>query len=350
MSTPEIQSALERIRTALGRLKSSDFRRSVFGARSHNYQLNAALSDQAVADFERVHGVSLPEDYREFLVRIADGGAGPAYGVHTLAKAFENPWVPLGPLAAPFALESDQQGANYDGCLMVSQRGCGGWTFLIVSGPQRGEVWYDDTVVDQGWARAAESFVAWYERWLESSLARVAAQPKDDTAEFVARLTALCEQSPDRVAAVLEQEPDSDALLVPLIVVATDRVQANQPKPALAIYQRLFRLPVPTDAKLRRAYLESLNNGIIAGCLAGDMKAAAAIADRAQPFVEENPFITHSAACAYVGAGAHDKALEQCQLAVKLRYQHLDQLIADGDLAPLHGRSEWQALFGRSRS
>ena len=55
--------------------KDSDFSR--FGADGHKYQLRPPASEKAIAAFEAHFGVSLPEGYRNFLLWMGNGGAGP---------------------------------------------------------------------------------------------------------------------------------------------------------------------------------------------------------------------------------------------------------------------------------
>ena len=67
--------------------KDSDFAR--FGAYSHQYKLAAPAGEEAIRKFEEQQGVRLPEEYRDFLMFIGNGGAGPYYGLYGL-KALED--------------------------------------------------------------------------------------------------------------------------------------------------------------------------------------------------------------------------------------------------------------------
>jgi len=48
---------------------------------AHGFNLNPPLSEKVIVQFELDHGISLPQDYRNFLASIGNGGAGPFYGV-----------------------------------------------------------------------------------------------------------------------------------------------------------------------------------------------------------------------------------------------------------------------------
>lgn len=174
----------ERIRDRLAALASSDpeFRR--FGAARHRYRSRPVLSEGEIAAFETRHGVRLPEDYRTFLARFGDGGAGPYYGLipldgvglgeyfgadrstpGLLATRFPHttsPWNPYDELGEDEYL--DQRWVA--GTLIVCEFGCAAFHRLVVTGPARGQVWFDDRASDGGLTRVADGFAPWYEAWL----------------------------------------------------------------------------------------------------------------------------------------------------------------------------------------
>src|SRR5439155_17317456 len=43
----------------------------------HRYRTNPPLTEEEVAQFEAKHCISLPSDYRGFLIHVGNGGAGP---------------------------------------------------------------------------------------------------------------------------------------------------------------------------------------------------------------------------------------------------------------------------------
>ena len=61
----------------LERVRASGSSFGVFGENGHDNELNPVLSEEELTQFEAVHGIRLPQDYRQFLLRVGNGGAGP---------------------------------------------------------------------------------------------------------------------------------------------------------------------------------------------------------------------------------------------------------------------------------
>ncbi|MEV4973670.1 HEAT repeat domain-containing protein [Streptomyces scopuliridis] len=159
-----------------------------FGAESHGYRLNPPLPESRVAAFEAEHGIVLPEGYRRFVTDVGDGGAGPAYGLLSLADTYDtvsdsfaghlrepSPFVPdtlygydwwdgfWGPDDRPDPLQ---------GTLAIVHHGCTSYTQLVVTGPGRGRlVNVDLNGVPAPYVLEDPDFLAWYERWLDELLA-----------------------------------------------------------------------------------------------------------------------------------------------------------------------------------
>jgi hypothetical protein len=153
--------------------------------------------------------------------------------------------------------------------------------------------------------------------------------------------------------AVLEQAPEKMARLVPLLPdevnlmaeLAWKAIQADQRASAIALYDRVLAMPIPEDGEDRMNYLRAMNNACIQAHAAKAYEAAVRIADRAQPVAHENPYIYHSAACAYAAVGDLARAFEQVKLAVEHGYDHLSKVEVDTDLGALLEWPEFKALF-----
>lgn len=181
----------------------------VFGAKEHQFKLHPVLTEQEIQEFEHKHQISLPEEYRDFLLQVGNGGAGPAYGLFKLGE-MDNGWRYakwkenngfVGILALPFPHTeawNDLQGepdydlededelerqvtafeANYfnpnqvNGAIPICHLGCAFRQWLIISGPERGNVWCDDRTDHKGLyplqkdGKPRMKFIDWYLTWL----------------------------------------------------------------------------------------------------------------------------------------------------------------------------------------
>jgi tetratricopeptide (TPR) repeat protein len=165
----------------------------------------------------------------------------------------------------------------------------------------------------------------------------------DVTAELFSDLgEAILEHAPDRFARLAPLLPQDVNLLSEL---AWKAIQAEHPAQATAVYERLLELPVPERGDERTNYLRALNNACVQAHAGKAYDLAARIADRAQPVAHENPYIYHSAACAYAAVGDYAKAFEQVKLAVEHEYDHLHKVEIDRDLGPILEWPEFKALF-----
>jgi hypothetical protein len=110
--------------------------------------LNACLSREELQKFEAFAGVTLPDEYRDFLLRFGSGGAGPGYGLLSLEESigeFGND--PLQTISRPFipprSAGAKVEGRAYpeDGLLPLAHMGCGHMWMLVVTGAERGSIW-----------------------------------------------------------------------------------------------------------------------------------------------------------------------------------------------------------------
>jgi len=70
----------------LDELRRRDRKLAVSGAASHRYEMKRPMSARTLTKLETDHGFSFPDDYRDFLLHVGDGGAGPSYGVFPFGK------------------------------------------------------------------------------------------------------------------------------------------------------------------------------------------------------------------------------------------------------------------------
>ncbi len=148
--------------------------------------LNAPISELAVQEFEQAHGIQLPDGYREFLMRVGNGGDGPpCYGLGELGAPANDMrpdevrrWTELRDIQKPFPFtrywvwdegqttdEGSEDQVKY-GSIYVGNDGCGAYWHLIITGPERGNVWM---IAFEGIQPACpkRDFLTWYEDWLD---------------------------------------------------------------------------------------------------------------------------------------------------------------------------------------
>jgi hypothetical protein len=208
------------IRDGLRRLREATVPLKVFGSEAHGFRTHPPLSEQAVREFEVQHRVTLPLEYRRFLLHVGNGGAGPAYGLFKLGEMDDgfghNRWTEnggfVGVLSQPFphtgpwndlseepvydesrehdpAWENEYQRqmnawgdrvywntANVNGAVPICHRGCALRQWLVVTGPEAGNVW-DDHRTDHGGLKPVQqpgrervTFLPWYRAWLDEAL------------------------------------------------------------------------------------------------------------------------------------------------------------------------------------
>lgn len=191
-------------------LRDAPRRREVFGAggSGHGFELLPALTTGQLAAVETHLGVTLPPEYRAFLLEVGAGGAGPDYGPFPLSPPAPGAPPAAGPAARPFrpgltalldehalaqplpadhpddaafatahaawqAREDALYDALTDGTLHIGDRGCAYYNVLVLAGPHGGTVWEDVRAVGEGIVpqRLVSgpgnlTFAAWYLHWL----------------------------------------------------------------------------------------------------------------------------------------------------------------------------------------
>jgi hypothetical protein len=197
---------------------------SVFGAWGHKWSVEPRLRPDELLALESRLRVRLPDEYRDFLLEVSRGGAGPGYGLFPLRRT-DGQWqwvgdganlTDLDTLAQPFGhvdafnpadglseppdedgfdskeqfnLAEDAYWEQHDavvnvpehtiGLLYLCHLGCSLREVLVVTGPARGQMWADDSADDGGYRPLLDDdgsrigFARWYRRWLDAAEARI---------------------------------------------------------------------------------------------------------------------------------------------------------------------------------
>ncbi|MBM7173792.1 SMI1/KNR4 family protein [Streptomyces sp. G44] len=211
-------------------LRSAPNRRAVFGAHfhghGHGFELLPVLTEDQVAAVERHRGVTFPPEYRRFLLEVGAGGAGPDYGLFPVRPVGPDTPPAMPRWARPFRPERTRELADHqdaeplraaygdtpeeearfrrdqhawdrredellevvtEGTLCVSEQGCGYYTLLALTGPERGTMWHDARAAAEGalpvqlvGGPGRVTFAAWYLHWLDRA-ERQARQPANST-------------------------------------------------------------------------------------------------------------------------------------------------------------------------
>ncbi|GHJ96568.1 hypothetical protein SNE510_60870 [Streptomyces sp. NE5-10] len=210
------------IRQRVEALKASPAGSDVFGARGHQWVLEQPLSHAELAELEAQMKVTLPEEFRAFLLLVGAGGAGPAHGMFPVRRV-QGRWrwegdgadmADLSRLAEPFPeqgpapelvealLAERPEEEDFDeieefddaieawderwdavmfapertvGAIAICHLGCAQREWLIISGSHRGTIWSDCRVDDADLAPLLGrdgkpvTFAQWYLDWLRQA-------------------------------------------------------------------------------------------------------------------------------------------------------------------------------------
>ncbi|RAI97889.1 SMI1/KNR4 family protein SUKH-1 [Chitinophaga skermanii] len=203
MKTNELASKLAMLRKKDGWRLFRKVRYRIFGSIAHHYKLNRTLREKDIRAFEEAHYIELPTEYRNFLSKMGNGGAGPGYGIFPIEKWNLDLATYNGFLAKPFPhkkawnmeqafdLEDENffesaayqhwETSYYDdeqltGSMRICHNGYGVYTLLVVSGVEAGNVWIDDRAGENGIyplqtpSEERVGFNSWYSKWLNESL------------------------------------------------------------------------------------------------------------------------------------------------------------------------------------
>lgn len=86
---------LQRIKNISGKLNEAKLRKlKAFGWDSHNWKINNPIKIDYLEELENKYNVTMPSEYRGFILSFGDGGAGAAYGLFSIKNAigcYRNP-------------------------------------------------------------------------------------------------------------------------------------------------------------------------------------------------------------------------------------------------------------------
>jgi hypothetical protein len=127
-----------------------------------NLEVRPPLTENDVRDFELLYKVSLPREYREFLLQVGSGAPGPYYGLLPLDGA---------------SIE-EIENEKFSGVILpLAHEGCGYYHVLVLTGEETGAIWVDNRAADDGFHKlyygyghyaTAYTFLDWFEHWLNS--------------------------------------------------------------------------------------------------------------------------------------------------------------------------------------
>ena len=182
----------QRIETIKQKLKQArDRKLKCFGSEAHKFN-SQLVPKSAVEGFESTYSITLPEEYRAFLLEVGIG-AGPYYGLQKLGVGWvcdeeteegEKTWLSSPCLIEPLMCEGvghtgwddalEKQGhpweRHYQGIMEIVSQGCTYLSGLVVTGPYRGHILGLD--MDRQTPHFDNSsFLGWYETWLDNVLA-----------------------------------------------------------------------------------------------------------------------------------------------------------------------------------
>ncbi len=179
------------IKDLVMRAGNVDSGRKVFGSASHKYQLNPVISPAEIRQHEERYRVTLPEEYKFFMTKVGNGGAGPYYGIYPLDKieqyheyieeSGKPAWIgdALTPeiWAGKMALLDNDDDDTYDqimkeitsGFQVIGTQGCTFDNLLMNSGSEKGRMVYIDwnLISENVPCLTGMTFLEWYENFFQ---------------------------------------------------------------------------------------------------------------------------------------------------------------------------------------
>ncbi|MFN7491040.1 MAG: SMI1/KNR4 family protein, partial [Chryseotalea sp.] len=165
-----LHERLAQVKINWEQLAEKDSKLEIFGAAQHAYKFFKPFVKDELEAGEKHFKIALPEQYKEYLQHVSNGGIGPYYGMYPLQHSL----YPLGEKylqehpehysktfpftnneVTKFRKEYSQDSSycltipvNTGGYLFLAEYGCGGYYILILNGECKGQVWYLFTDVE----------------------------------------------------------------------------------------------------------------------------------------------------------------------------------------------------------
>lgn len=208
----------------LNKIKKLDPTFSNFGAKSHKYSFNPVLEYSTIEKAEERYKCNFPDDYKEFITKIGNGGAGPGYGLFPFGFEDDNfdfctweegfltddlslPFIHKTAWNIPVEIvnkkpkeedfdteeefeEKDEEYYNsldkikyesnlMNGAIPICHYGCCIRAWLVITGKMKGTVWIDNRTDGKGICPSLsnngkyETFTEWYLNWLDETLIKL---------------------------------------------------------------------------------------------------------------------------------------------------------------------------------
>jgi len=123
---------------------------TAYGVEHHKYKLNPPIKETKLEKLEQKFKIELPAGYREFVLNIGNGGAGPAYGLYPLkiALTYKDPVPMTGSINDEFVPPKElfDEKSIESGLLKICGLSFPRADYLVLNGFARGQVWqyFDD--------------------------------------------------------------------------------------------------------------------------------------------------------------------------------------------------------------
>ena len=139
-------SFVDQASNIVSRLAELDRMLVTFGSSKHKYTFRDRVTLSRIESFDSKYSLSLPEDYRSYLVELGNGGPGPYYGIEPLEfdnEDLHSAFIYTDKVDTEYEWSDEEYDDALSGAIHLAVYGCGTEVYLITKGKSHGEVWYD---------------------------------------------------------------------------------------------------------------------------------------------------------------------------------------------------------------